>query len=234
MPTLFPGPLLRTGRGTGLEWFTNQPDWSDPNYVRFFDDFNEITLSTLKWSTVKDAGAAAAIATGTANGELVLTSTATTDNDGASVQGNAVWQALSGRTIWFAARIKVVTAAQQDVFAGLTVAFATNPENVLTASNRIGFQVNDGDASILCKTENADTETSTDSTVDLADATYINLWIMVTGTSQVKFYINGTLRATHTTNIPTAALALALFSLSGEATGTKSMTIDYVGATATR
>ena len=39
--------------------------------------------------------------------------------------------------------------------------------NMLTAADRIVFQKDDGDASILCKTEKDGTETSTDSGIDM-------------------------------------------------------------------
>ena len=121
-----------------------------------------------------------------------------------------------------------------DAFVGLVQNFATNPENILTASNRIGFQINDGDASILCKTEAADTETNTDSGVDAANATDVTVGFKVIGTSSVEFYVNRQLVATHTTNIPTTELAFGLFELSGSVTGTMSMSVDYFGVWGTR
>jgi len=94
--------------------------------------------------------------------------------------------------------------------------------------------VNDGNASILCKTESGGTETSTDSLVDLEDDTYVTLGFRALGTGQVEFFVNRKLVATHTTNIPTTDLTVAAMSLSGSATGTRKTSVDYLLVSATR
>jgi hypothetical protein len=127
--------------------------------------------------------------------------------------------------VWFETRLQCNDADQTDICVGLTVNFATNPEAMLTAADRIVFEVDDGDASILCKT---------DSGVDLVDDTDVTLGFRVSGTGLVEFFVNRKLVATHTTNIPTTELALAAMSLSGSATGTRSTKIDYIFASATR
>ena len=73
---------------------------------------------------------------------IALTSTATTENDGASIQGKHEIFSLpttAGDSIWFETRIKTSDADQMDVLVGLTETFATNPENALASSNIIGF-----------------------------------------------------------------------------------------------
>ena len=74
-------------------------------------------------------------------GELALTSTATTDNDGASIQGNEIFAVAADKNIYFETRLKCTDADQTDICAGLTVNFATHPEAMLTAADRIVFQV---------------------------------------------------------------------------------------------
>jgi len=230
--TRFSNTILYGNRG----FMRDLPQGFSPlDHVVTFDDFTGIAVnSTNDWTVVKDAGAAVAIASDTAGGELVITSTATTDDDGGSIQGNEIFLPASGRKIWFAARVKNSSVADSDLFFGLSENFATNPEAVLSASNRIGFQVNDGSAVILCKTEASDTETSTTTSVSMVDATYVVLAFCVTGTGLVEFYVNGNLVASHTANIPTTELAAAAFSLSGSTTGTRATTIDYILTAATR
>jgi len=200
------------------------------------DDFTGIALDgTNDWTVVKDAGAAVAIVADTVNGEVAITSTATTDDDGGSIQGNEIFAVQTDKNIWFETRVKCNDADQTDLCFGLTVNFATNPEAMLTAADRIVFQVNDGDASILCKTEKDGTETSTDSGVDLADSTYVKLGFLVNSTGYVQFFVNRQLVATHTTNIPDDEnLTIGAMSVSGSATGTRVTTIDYLFCAADR
>jgi hypothetical protein len=234
--THFSGPVLYSGKGqiTGA-WGEDLPIAVNLDVFELFDDFTNVALdSTNAWTVVKDSGASAGIGADVVGGVLDLTSTATTDDDGASVQGNEIFLPAADKSIWFETRLQCNDADQTDICAGFTVNFATNPEAMLTAADRICFEVDDGDASILCKTEAGGTETSTDSGVDLVDDTYVTLSIRVTGTGIVQFFVEHKLVATHTTNIPVTELAVAAMSLSGSATGTRRTRIDYLFAAATR
>lgn len=233
--THYSGPLQYSGKGATGAWGTDLTTAVDTDVVTYMDDFTGVALdSTNDWTVVKDSGASAAIGADVLNGVLELTSAATTDDDGASVQGNEIFKAQADKSLWFETRLQCNDADQTDICVGFTINFATNPEAMLTATDRICFQVDDGNASILCKTESGGTETSTDSGVDLVDNTYVTLGIRVLGTGQVFFYVDRTQVAVHTTNIPTTELALAAMSLSGSATGTRKTTIDYMFAAATR
>lgn len=232
----FAGPLLDRGLDEGLRsFFHNFPLSRDPDYVSLWDDFVMVDDDqTNDWTVVKDSSASVGIVADTRGGELLLSSQATTDDDGSSIQGNEIFAPAAGKEIWFETRIKVADADDMDVFVGLTENFASNPEAVLTASNRIGFQINDGSASILCKSEASDVETSKDSEEDAADATYVKLSFHVVGTSLIEFFVNRIKVAEIETNIPTANMAVALFELSGSNSGTKTLTADYVMAVMTR
>lgn len=233
--TRFTGQILRSGSGANQKWFSDYPVGFSPDYVWFWDDFTGAVINaTNDWVVVKDSGAAVALVTDAAGGEVSLTSTATTDDDGASIRGMEIFLPAAGRSIWFEARVKLSSAADQDAFIGLCEKFTTDPEASLLASNRIGFQINDGSASILCKTEASDTETSTASGVLAVDATYVRLGFQVLGTGAVRFFVNRQLVATHSTNIPATELAPVLFSLSGSVTGTRTLIADYISAVATR
>lgn len=229
-------PVLYNGYGAGYKALREMPISINTDFFVIQDDFLGVALdSTNDWTVVKDSSATAAIVADTVGGELALTSAATTDDDGASIQGNEVFAVTAGKNIFFQTRVKCNDADQTDICVGLTVNFATNPEAMLTAADRIVFQVNDGDASILCKTEKNGTETSTDSLVDLVDNTYVVLAFSVNGTGSVQFYVNGALVATHTTNIPDDEnLAVGAMSVSGSATGTRATTLDYIAAAQTR
>lgn len=234
--THFSGPVLYSGKGASTgAWGTDLPIGVNLGVVETLDDFTGVALdATNDWTVVKDSGAAASIGADIQNGVLDLTSTATTDNDGASVQGNEIFSVGANKSIWFETVLQCNKVNETDICVGLTVNFATNPEAMLAAADRIVFQVDDGNASILCKTESGGTETSTDSGVDMVNDTYVTLGFKVSGTGLVQFYVNRNLVAQHTTNIPTTELAVAAMSLSGDNLGTRRTRIDYLFASATR
>ena len=226
-------PVLYSGFASGFKDLREMPISINPDYYCIEDDF-VYELDT-GWVVVKDSGATVAIVADTIGGELAITSTATTDNDGGSVQGNEIFAVATGKDMFFQTRIKNSDVDQSDICVGFTLNFATNPENMLTATDRIVFQVDDGDASILCKTEKDGTETSTDSGIDMVDDAYVKLGISCSGTGTVEFFVNDKLVATHSTNIPDDEnLAIAAMSLSGSASGTRVTTIDYLMGARTR
>jgi hypothetical protein len=236
--THFSGPVLYSGtnNSTYFAGMAEMPIGINLAVFSLLDDFVETGIDTShSWTVVKDASASVSIVADTVGGEVALTSAATTDNDGASIQGNEVFSVDADKVLYFQTRVKCNDADQTDICVGLTVNFATNPEAMLTAADRIVFQVDDGDASILCKTEKGGTETSTDSGVDLADDTYVVLGFQVEGTGVVTFFVNGRQVAQHTANIPdTENMELAAMSLSGSASGTRATTLDYIFGAQTR
>jgi hypothetical protein len=232
--THFSGPVTFSAARPTLQNL-NIGTW--PDQTRYMDDFTGVTLdATNDWTVVKDSGASAALQADALNGVVDLTSAATTDNDGSSIQGNEIWglPSTAGEKLYFEARFQISDADQMDVFIGVCENFATNPEAIFTASNRIGFQIDDGDATPHLITESSDSETDTTlsgTTYDLSDATDVTVSFVATkGTSTdvVDFYINRTKVGTHTTNVPTANMTQAAAEVSGNATGTKSMSIDYI------
>jgi hypothetical protein len=232
--THFSGPVTFSAARPTLQNL-NIGTW--PDQTRFMVDFTGILLdATNDWTVVKDSGATVALQADALNGVVDLTSAATTDNDGSSIQGNEIWglPSTAGEKLYFEARFQISDADQMDVFIGVCENFASNPENIFAASNRIGFQIDDGDATPHLITESSDSETDTTlsgTTYDLSDATDVTVSFVATkGTSTdvVDFYINRTKVGTHTTNVPTANMTQAAAEVSGNATGTKSMSIDYI------
>tara|TARA_R110000772_G_scaffold20946_4_gene57984 strand:+ start:10386 stop:11024 length:639 start_codon:yes stop_codon:yes gene_type:complete len=211
------------------------PQSVNPDFFVIDDDFLGVVFNaTDSWTVVKDSGASVALAADTLGGAVLLSSAATTDDDGASIQGNEVFAATADKNIYFGARVQNESVAAIDFCVGLVENFATNPEAILTSPNRIAFQIDDGSGLIICKTEASGTETSTTTAVTAVDDTYNKLEISVSGTSVVKFYIDGQLVATHSTNIPTAGITPAMGHISGSATGTRTSQADYIIAAQTR
>ena len=238
MAVHFTGPVLYAGKDGQRQWFENLPVANNPDYLMYMDDFTGIALDTTNdWTLIKDSSASGALGADAENGTLVLSSQATTDNDGASVQGNEIFALSSTRDIWFETKLFITDAEgdAMDVCVGLTVNFATNPEAMLTAADRIVFQIDDGDSNIDCVTEKNGTATTTDSGIDIVSGTSVTLGFHVKGTGSVEFFVNRNKVATHTANLPdNENLAIGAMELSGSATGTKSMTIDYLMAVQNR
>ena len=237
MATHFKGPILFSAQRAALENL-NIARWND-QFIQF-DDFDHGALDeTLRFTIVKDSGAAAAIVADARSGELNLTSANTTDNDGASIQGKQEYFSLpstAGNKLYYETRIKMSDVDQMDVLVGLTETFTTNPENALASSNIIGFLLTDGSAVIAGVTEASDTATTVtlDTTLStLTNDTYVTLGFVATkansdGNNKVDFYINRKYAGTSTTNIPTANMKMMAMSVSGDATGQKITTLDYM------
>lgn len=233
MASHFTGPLLGQNKKSGSrEWYSERPLDNDPDFIHERWDFVKPSDldTTNDWTVVKDTGAAVAVAADEDGGAITLTSAATTDNDGSSIQSvQNVFSLSSGKQVWLEGRLKISDADQMDVYFGFSDTFATNPEAVLTDDDKCGFQIDDGSASILAKSEKNGTETSTDTGKDAVDNTYVTLGLHWDGVSSVKYFVDGERVAAHTTNIPDdLQLAIAVMELSGDATGTKSMTLDYI------
>jgi len=227
----FTGPLLNVEKNRGLrESYSNLPIGQETDYHTWMSDFDKTLDATNEYVVVKDGGATAAIGTDAAQGTLIITSTATTDNDGGLVMSiQESWKLATGKPCWFRTKVKNNKVAQSELFFGLAVQVATNPENCATAADRIGFEVLDGDASILYVGEKGGAlNTGTDSGIDMVNDIYVDLAFYFNGKGRVDYYINE-VKIASDTNVPDdEELAIALYSLSGDNLGTRATTIDYV------
>jgi hypothetical protein len=243
MAVHFKGPILGVdrvksdGSSAVRGWFSNQPLGNEPDYFELFDDFENVDAygSDLSanniWTVVDDSGATVDNAADVKNGEVVLTSAATTENDGASIQSNEFVKWESGKRVWFECRLKCNDADQTDIFAGFATNFATNPEAVLSVDDYVAFKVADGSANILATADKtgAAAGVSTDTGADLVDDTYVVLSIYIDEGGAAHFYVDRKYKTTQSVaTTPTVELAVAFMSLSGSASGTRATSIDYV------
>ncbi len=228
------GPVVDGGFTLDRAWYKDMPVLGDPGYIHFMDDFTGIAIDlTNDWTQLEDGAASMAIEGDTLGGRLLMTTSAG-DNLGTSIQGNEIWQVSPNVQTWFETKINLLDAVESEYCSGLTVNFTSNPEEILTAADRIVFQKDDDAASMFCITEFSGAETKTDSQVDLVAATDIVLGFRVVGTSTVLFYVNRKLVATHTTNIVNDQnLCLAAYVLAGDSNGT-TLAIDYISCIQTR
>ena len=242
--TRFTGPMMYSGEGRTVAsgtWFKNLPLQLNPDYVVQFEDFTGIAVDgTNDWTYSQLTSGTGAILADAVGGWDGIAGTGS-DNTGASLQGNEIWQAEASKKLYFETRIVSTDADQMDIFVGLCengslatgVPFGTN--------NQIGFLVTDGDGSISAVCDSGGTETSTDTGVDLADGSVSGgtisgdrrLGFVVTGTGKVEFYVDRVLKVTTTDNIPTSQLATWVAAVAGEATANK-VDCDYLFTAAQR
>lgn len=229
MSTRTPGPVLNREVNRGnREWFSNLPMQPGPDYVTYFNDFLVAQdYAAGDWVvTTTEAGAGdatEALAADERCGALLITNDAG-DNDLDALQGTEeVWKLEAGEKLWFETRLKISDATQSDLFVGLAI----TDVSVLDTTDRIGFQKDDGDANIDCLCEKDSTETNTDSGVDIVADTYVTLGFYWDGVSKVKYFVNRSLVASHTSNVPdNENLCLTIHLQNGEAVA-KTCTIDY-------
>lgn len=183
--------------------YTNQ----SVNVVRTWDDF--LTVSVSDWTQV-GAGTVGAAVPGK-NG--LCRSIAPASAYGGIFQSNRPW-ILSGPTITYETTVKH-TGGSAYAFIGLS--------EDTTFNNSVAFRRENG-ANWLCYTTNGGTSTTTDSGIAFATGAFKTFKIIATPTS-VTFYIDGSLEATHTTNIPTTA-QMGIIALNYDSGSTAH--IDYV------
>jgi len=209
--------------------FVGGPTQPDPNWIVYFNDFLvEQDYAAADWTiSTTEAGAGSAteaLAADELAGALLLTNAAG-DNDLDSLQNTQeVFSMASGRELIYETRVKINDVDQVDNFYGISITDTTP----LDASDKMGFRIIDESASIECETTLNSSTTQTDSQVDMADDTYVRLGMRFDGSTNVFFYVNRVLVATHTTNIPNDEnLAITIHHQNGEAVA-QTTTIDYI------
>jgi len=173
-----------------------------------------------------DNGEVIRVADDGVGGHLTLT-TNDADDDSIEIQMNGeAWQAASGKTLIFEARIKGADVSEFDWFVGLSI---TDTTVMTAASDRIGFECPDSTGDIDAISEKDSTQTTTDSAKDLADDTFVVLRFEVHGTSKVKYYVDGALVATHSsTTLPEDEALTPTICVRNDGAAANTMTVDYV------
>jgi hypothetical protein len=223
--------------------------------VIFFDDFTDglgftannpaIASSQGKFSelanmgqwlaTVVDGGSDSGeviTCTDDAHGGAVTLTTNDADNDSIECQLNGEAFALSaGRNIVFETRMKGTDVSEFDWFFGLSI---TDTTVMTAASDRIGFECADSTGDIDAISEKDAAQTTTDTTSNLADATYVVLRLEISGTSEARYYVDGELKATHTTNLPDDEAMTPTMCIRNDGAAANTMHVDYIYVAADR
>lgn len=211
---------------SNMIWYNEQPArWLfaiGPDVVQYDDHF--VSFNANDWTITETGGAGTEALTDAAGGALLVTSDAL-DNDSVEMQkiGEAFLLA-SGKECYFGCRVKLSKATQSDFVVGLCITDTTLIDGM---THGVYFRKDDGDDNLDCVTENATSETTTDSGSDVVAGTYVTLEFYYDGVN-VTFLVNGTEVAEHTTNIPTGEeLTVSIALQNGEA-GAQTATLDWV------
>lgn len=182
------------------------------------------------------AGTSTFLQVDSATGGQVGLTNASSDNDCTQCQLNGEpFQVSSTQDLVFECKMHVDSITLSDWWVGLA---ATDTSILEGTANFIGFgnSVNAADVYANCgntasgnfATGTAGTnETLTDTGVNLVASTFTTLRFEVIGNSKVRYYVDGVLKATHTTNIPTVTMTptMAIRNASGVS---RTMTVDWV------
>jgi hypothetical protein len=192
----------------------------------FFDDFHDFKLSGTDIGWTRTAtGAGTSVISDAACGVLLNTNAAA-DNDMIQIQWNSeIFLPAASKPLWFEARVKVSDATQSDMYVGLAVLDTSIV--VSEPSDGIWWRKNDGDALLDFATVGTSTETASTSQGTLVDDTWVRLGFFHNGNGSVYSYINGVLKATHTTNIPATELTPSFAIQNGEGVA-KTGSVDYI------
>jgi len=170
-------------------------------YALFHEEFDESALEGNKWASLIDTGGS--ISLDAAFGGYTRFTTAPTTTYRVGI---ASFLSIPGTTVLRLSFRRVTFSTTNDyIFAGLMDGNPSAADPPVEPSNGIYFMVANAAAqgNAICKTRAASVETSTDSGTTL-DTKHPE--VRVVSPAEVRFYIEGILEATHTTNIPSGAV----------------------------
>lgn len=219
--------------GTGLQRY---------EYLEDFHTEVDATGAVLWTINVLTSGSATTVAEH--GGVISVDAGAATNDQGVeSFQPDSLGQVLvgAGRQIYCEIRAKrnVQSAGQ---FFGLAEVDAAAMGTASFEAKGIGFVCDAGTSGVTAldtiTTDTATANSGEEVTADVVtgmvnDDQYRVYGIEINGVGEVKFYVDGVLKATHTSNIPTGALVPTLCSVNSAATQSK-LYVDYIYITADR
>lgn len=234
----------------------NRSNWDQfprgPKAYEFFEDF--FTDESLSATAASSGLLATVINTGTVSvldsvhgGVARLSGAGTTDNSGANVQGDVEFAALRSNTeTKFIARVRFGnsgstgdTVTQSDFYAGLILQDTDITGGV---TDGIYFKKADGAATIECVVERDSVESTSGAVATLAESTWYELAINVEmgagGAGTAHFFINGSkVASVASLTMPYDSeeyLTPSLEFMSGDASGTRYLDVDYIGCAGER
>ena len=200
----------------------------------FMDDFFELSTA---WTVTEDDAACTQAVGDIQFGAVTLTNKASTDNNAQQIQfAQETFILVSGKRIWFEARIRCAAGSelQLDFFVGLAAAEDLTGVADNMPANGIGFHKEDGDAIIDVSSSDGGTNLQSANVGTLADNTWTVLKFVfdggATGAATITPYVNGTAGTAiaSVTYATMAEVAPIIMIRNGDATTTQKMEVDYV------
>lgn len=226
----FQGPVKNKVQSKNTRaFFSDLPLSRGPELCEYFNDFlSTQDYAATDWTiTTTEAGAGSAteaIAADEKYGALLITND-DADNDVDNLQLNEEnWLMEAGKQVWFETRIKVGDVDEADMFIGLAITDTTCRD----ASDKAGFLLADGSASLSCESTKNTTSTTTSAIATLADATYVVLGFHWDGKAKIEYFVNRSLVATHTANICDDENLAVSINLQNGAAAANTITVDYI------
>jgi hypothetical protein len=225
-----PGPLIYDDRSStaSREFFRGLPVGLELylDYNVIFDDFIEVVNDqTNKWTTIIDTGCTVVNLADTQFGILTFTCDSG-DNEGGSIQKNETVKFVSGKKLFFEARIAMADADDGDIAVGLAQNHATDPEAMILGAG-VWFQVNEGAGTIFAKAGTAGA--SSESTgVALADGVFKRVGFVYDGANTVDFYVDRIKKCSmNFASMPTTEITPSMYYING-AGDTDTASLDYI------
>ena len=230
----------------------------DTDYFEFWDDFTKkypltsnlpVTASSPYNGTALNTGTFAQTSTIT-GGVAVLSGAATTDNSGVQIQTDVSFASLvKARKSHWQAMLKCSDGTQDEWLGGIFTADTTLLDGTGTTANLastfsygVGFYKPDGESNVYGVIVRNSVLVYTTPAYAITAPTSNNhyYWVVAmdpttSGTGDVYFYVNGTLINIGSKTVTTMpydseiVMAPAISFLTGDNTGTKTMTLDYHG-----
>ena len=192
------------------------------------DHFSEGYLDSVEWIQSTNAGSCIQLAT---NYVVLFTTNCSNSNIGegiATLRGTRQFSVNDGTLIFKTRALDVYVEPYHPNTGPGTVYGNRQPRGLVNGDDRnnaIEF-VSMGASLIACRTVSGGTATQT--TVDIGQNLRVaHTYQIVANPNEVKFYVNGALKCTHTTNIPVAPLNL-YFSTSDSFAGNVPVSVDWV------
>jgi hypothetical protein len=210
---------------------------NDPTLLtRFEDDFIDYLTTLGTWTTTMDATGSVAITTPTSGHQgVVLLTTHTGDEDETYINTTAASFILgTGKRLWFEALVKLTEANTDDgeIYVGLnsdiTVARLIQDADAGPYTDYDGIGFFKVGAGLVWGFENslATAQTTTASVGAFVSGAWTKLGIKV-DSGVITGYINNVAVVAHSTNLPTAAMKIAI-GVKASSANAEALYVDYV------